>query len=511
MRDHFRMHSMGVNPVATFAQLIAAKEAELKQCRAVREQAIAEIKTILSTANRDARNNLSEDETARVNELFATRDRKAEDISKHEGELGRLQAAQLEEAEVASQMADSTRQPAAKRPAYDHLARVGFEQRTYRPDQDPKGIGFVRDVLSFFRGDPGAGQRLGRHQEEEAVERSRYLSPNGPYGQQRAVGTGAFAGLVVPQYLTELYAPGTANLRPLADVANHHPLPPDGMTVNISRITTGSSVALQTSENSAVAEVNMDDTILTENVQTAAGQQTISRQAVDRGTGIDEVVLQDLFNRYASALDSTLINQATFGLSANAATVTYTDAAPTVAALWPFLFKAASLGEQAFLAMAAVDHVVMHTRRWNWMQSQVGTSWPFMGIGGLPEQQGAQIIPNIYGTGAVRGILSNGAKVVVDNNVPLVTGGNEDEIYVVAPSEIHLWEDPNAPLFIRADGVQAANLGVLLVVYGYFAFFRAPLWRDRASEDLRDRHGCAGWILGGRDVEGSWTTRPGLS
>jgi hypothetical protein len=59
------------------------------------------------------------------------------------------------------------------------------------------------------------------------------------------------------------------------------------MTVNISRITTATSVALQASENTAVSETNIDDTLLTENVQTAAGQQTLSRQAIDRGTGVD--------------------------------------------------------------------------------------------------------------------------------------------------------------------------------------------------------------------------------
>ncbi len=454
----------------TFAQLIAAKEAELKQLKAVREQAVAEIKTILANANRDVRNQLTQDETSRVNELFRIRDAKSEAIAKQENELERFKAAQAEEVEVASQMSDATRVPAARRPAYDMLARVGYEQRTYRPDEDPRGIGFLKDVLSYFRGDPGAGQRLGRHQEEEAVERSRYLHPNGPYGQQRAVGTGAFTGLVVPQYLTELYAPAAANLRPLADIATHHDLPPDGMTVNISRITTGSSVAVQGTQNTPVSETNMADTLLTENVQTAAGQQTISRQAVDRGTGIDEVILQDLFNRYATALDAMLITQATTGLSANCATVTYTDAAPTVGALWPFIFQAASKGEQAFLSMAPITHVVMHTRRWNWAQSLVTTSWPFMGVGGLPVQQGALVVPNEYGTGAVRGVLSNGLKVVVDNNVPTTTGGNEDELYVISANEVHLWEDPNAPLFIRSEGVQAANLGVLLVVYGYFAY-----------------------------------------
>jgi hypothetical protein len=40
----------------------------------------------------------------------------------------------------------------------------------------------------------------------------------------------------------------------------------------------------------------------------------------------------------------------------------------------------------------------------------------------------------------------------------------------VPASECHLWEDPAAPLFIRAEQAKAASLGVLLVAYSYFAY-----------------------------------------
>jgi len=33
-----------------------------------------------------------------------------------------------------------------------------------------------------------------------------------------------------------------------------------------------------------------------------------------------------------------------------------------------------------------------------------------------------------------------------------------------------LWEDPNAPVYIRAEQPAAASLGILMVVYGYFAY-----------------------------------------
>ena len=75
----------------------------------------------------------------------------------------------------------------------------------------------------------------------------------------------------------------------------------------------------------------------------------------------------------------------------------------------------------------------------------------------------------------VRGVLPNGSPVIVDNNVTTaglagaVTGGTQDHVYVLDRNEAHLWEDPNAPVFIRAEQPAAASLGVLFVLYGYFA------------------------------------------
>jgi hypothetical protein len=61
--------------------------------------------------------------------------------------------------------------------------------------------------------------------------------------------------------------------------------------VNISRITTATSVAIQSSELTAVSATSIDDTLLSENVQTFAGQATLSRQAIERGTAVEEVTL----------------------------------------------------------------------------------------------------------------------------------------------------------------------------------------------------------------------------
>lgn len=451
----------------TLDELIMSIEVEHEQAVKKRDRSIAEVKTILQKARNDGRANLTEEEDADCNAAFARRDSAIRDLDGINSKMNNAKRAKDAEDSVEVSLLERKADPktaSSTRPSYDRIARVGSEERTYNRDNCRKGAEFLRDVTRLFLyRDLDAEQRLVRHMQEERVERGQYL--------HRAVGTGGFTGLVVPQYLTEMYAPAIAALRPFADACNKHDLPADGMTVNISRITTASSAALQATENTAVSETNMDDTLLTENVQTVAGSQTLSRQAIDRGTGIEEIVMGDLQRRFATTLDSTLINQATTGLAAVSTAVTYDDGTPTGAEAYPKVLAAAAGSEAALLGFAQPDIAIMHSRRWYWFNAQMTSQWPLFGQPGIPTQASGVNFAERYGRG-VRGVLPNGTVVIVDNNVPTNIGGgtNQDEVYVVPSDECHLWEDPNAPQFIRAEQPNAKNLGVDLVLYGYFAY-----------------------------------------
>lgn len=448
----------------TIDDLIAAIEVELEAAHKRGKKCGAEIQLILDKAQQDGRSALSAEEDSRVAELFAARDQSKTDVTGIENKLANANKIKADEMERQAE-AKKTTPTEARRPAYDQVARVGNEERTYRKDTDSHGKQFLMDVSrQFLYQDVEASARLSHHMAEERVERAQYM--------QRAVGTGAFSGLTVPQYLTDMYAPATANLRPFADVCNQHPLPEAGMSVNISRITTASSAANQASENTAVSETDMDDTLLTVPVLTAAGQQTVSRQAIDRGTGIEDVTMQDLFNRVATVLDNTLINQATTGLAAMAQATAYTDETPTGAELYPKILGAAAGVEQNLLAMGRPSHAVMHSRRWYWLSGQMSAVWPMINWSNLPAQvAGTADAASSYNSGP-RGVLPCGLEVIVDNNIVTNLGEdtNEDELYVVPSAECHLWEDPAAPLFIRAEQAKAASLGVLLVAYSYYAY-----------------------------------------
>jgi hypothetical protein len=396
----------------------------------------------------------------------ATRDTADAEVTRRQTALDELLAEQARDEEIAA-LSARTVSTATRAPAYDRVARVGSEERTYRPDQDRRGAAFEGDVAAAFLGDYEARDRLSRHMQEERVERGDQL--------QRAAGTGAFSGLVVPQYLTDLYAPAAAARRPFADAVRSHDLPAQGMTVNLSRITTSTSVDLQATENSAVAEQDIDDTLLSIPVQTNAGQQTLSRQAIERGSGVEPIVLDDLFRRYSTRLDATLLNQATNGLTNVATAVAYTDATPTAGELYPKVLESLAGVEAALLDQASGDNIaVMHSRRWYWMQNAMGSTWPLITQPGIVAQTLGVNYATAYGSG-VRGVLPNGTPVIVDNNIAtnLGAGTNEDEIYLVDRNECHLWEDSSAPMFIRAEQPKAANLGVVMVVYGYFAYTHA--------------------------------------
>lgn len=390
------------------------------------------------------------------------------EIRKEDERIDNYAAAQKREAEaIANKVETGVEQPVVR-----GAAVVTREERTYHQGSDRTGAGFLADVLrAQFNNDIEAQQRLGRHMSEERVERGEYLEG------RAATGTSAFAGLVVPQYLTDLVAPYAKAARPFADAVRKHPLPASGMTVNLSRITTATSAAVQT-QGTDVSETNIDDTILTVNVQTVAGSQTVTRQAAERGTGVLDTVLEDLLTSYHTQLDYELLNQTTNGLATVATGITWTDNTdPTAVELYPKIAQAAAAVESALKNQSAGDTIIVcHPRRWWWINAALSSTFPLMAQNGVPagvNTAGVDFAAR-YGSG-YRGVL-NGLPVVVDANVvtTLGTSTNQDEVYVLSASESHLWEDPNAPLFIRTDvGPSIKSLGVDLVVYGYSAFTHA--------------------------------------
>lgn len=335
-------------------------------------------------------------------------------------------------------------------------AVVKSEPRTYTQRSESS---FVRDAYNAqFNNDFSAKERLARHMQEEKVERRDVTSAN-------------FAGLIVPQFLTELAAPFARAGRPFMDVSRRHALPADGLTISISRVTTGSATAVQT-EGSAVQETNMDDTKLDVSVLTISGQQNVSRQALERGTNVDSLVMGDLVSAYHTNLDATYVTTGTDSLT-NSITqvITYTDGNPTVAELYPKILDGVQRIQTNFFG--GPNFILMHPRRLAWILAALDNSNRPLA---LPTSNGAQNAFSV-GDGSVvygnSGYTIAGLPVITDANVITNNGlgTNEDVIIIGNTQESHLWEDGDgSPMMLRFEDVKSAELEVKMVVYGYSAY-----------------------------------------
>ena len=320
---------------------------------------------------------------------------------------------------------------------------------------------FISDAWAARSGDFKAQERLNKHQDFEA----------------RDVGTGAFTGLVVPQYLVDEYAPIARAGSPFYNAVPKKDLPAFGNKIEISRITTGSAAAEQASENSAVQETNMDDTLLTVNVDTIAGQQDVSRQALERGGqpgfSLENIIFQDLVAAYYTKLDNLMINGSGSsgqpkGISqvSGINTTTYTDASPTVAELYPKLADAVQeINSNRFAPATAI---LMHPRRWGFLTAGVDSSNRPLVLPAGNNPDNAAGVGEAAAYGQVVGSVL-GLPVITDANIRTDLGaGTEDAIYIAKVDDHIMFEDN---LFqLKFEETNAGSLTTKMVVYGYVAF-----------------------------------------
>lgn len=399
-----------------------------------RDAALARAEQITQIAVSEQRD-LSKDEDANVAVALDEVRELDEQIKQHTELEGRASAA-----------AEARKNATISAPAV-----VKSEARTYSPQAE---VSFVADAYAAqFNNDFAAKDRLARHMQEEKIERRDVTSAN-------------FAGLVVPQFLTDLAAPFARAGRVTADLARKHALPAQGLTISLSKVTTGSAVAAQ-SEGASVQETNMDDTKLDISVNTYAGMQNVSRQALERGTGIDSLVMADLVSAYHTTLNTAVVAEL---LASAGQTVTYTDASPTVAELYPKLLDAIQKVQTTFFAGPNV--IIMHPRRLAMILAAVdGQNRPLAVP--APYAQNAVAVGNGAPQYGNSGYAIAGLPVFTDATISTAQGAgtNQDTIYIGNSQELHLWEQgAGEPMMLRFEQPKGSELDVQMIVYGYAAF-----------------------------------------
>ena len=347
------------------------------------------------------------------------------------------------------------------------------ESRTYSAERaatrgEPS---FIRDLYNAqMKSDPEAMARLQRHGEEMRVE--------APDMVERAVTTGGVAGFVPPQYVISLFAEYLRAGRPTANICNTSvSLPPDGMTVEIPRITTGSATGVQTTQNTALANQDIDDTMLSTPVVTVGGYVDVARQALERGILVEQIILGDLAADYSSKLDSQVLNGS--GSSgqhrgilntANIASITSTDASPTLAELWPKLADA--IGRIRSSRYTGPTNIVMHPNTWAWITAALGTDGRPM-VGGTSAAS-VNVQATESGKDYAEGFRTiQDVPVVLDGNMPTNLGAGENETRILVGDFRDAWlleDNAGSPVQLRFDDAGSANLTSRLLVYGYSAF-----------------------------------------
>lgn len=437
-----------------FKRLVARRE----QAARDREQLIARRKAITDLAEEEAREDLLPEEDAEFRELTAQVRKKDEELVAFDERISELS----EEQKRAEQV---TAGAAAVKRAQARVQNVS-EARTYERGNGRSYLQDLARVQLNMDGDGSAVDRLRRHaQDVETDPEYRDLT--------RTDGAGGY--FVPPLWMMQDYVELARAGRAYANLCNGQPLPPGTDSINIPKVSSGTSTGVQTADNGNVSETDMTDDFVNAPVRTLAGQQDVAIQLLDQSPiSFDQVVFRDLTSDFATKTDLQVISgsgssgqvtgvRATSGIE----TITYTSATPTVAQLYSKIADAVQrVHTLRFMPPTAI---VMHPRRWAYLLAATDTTGrPLV----TPDAGNPMNNAATLGAVAAEQVVGqmHGLPVITDPNMPtaLGTGTNEDVIHVLRASDLLLFESG-----IRSRVLQEVGSGTLTVrlqVYGYIAF-----------------------------------------
>jgi HK97 family phage major capsid protein len=343
--------------------------------------------------------------------------------------------------------------------------QVLSEEPVYRADDAMTGqTSFFRDTYAARRGDWAAAERLHRNNSVMGLD-------------QRALSTTAGAGgqFAPPAWLVADWIKLARPARVTADLLTKYALPYGVSSINLPKVTGGTTEAVQATQNSAVSNTDITTDAASSGIVTVAGQQVVAQQLLDQsGIPFDQIILGDLAADYAMKLDAQVVSGAGTGgtlkgLIAAGTAVTWTQASPVVAAA----VVATSFQAQVTKIAAAITnaryapatHVVMSPERWGWITEAVDANGrplvPPASSGGTLNAFGSAGEPTAQG---MAGTFA-GLPVYVDPALT-VASGNET-VLIMRASDAWLWE---SELFVQSfDAPYAVSLGVLFRAHAYSA------------------------------------------
>lgn len=324
-------------------------------------------------------------------------------------------------------------------------------------------VSYFRDLFnSRHSGDQAAMQRMAASQE-------------------RAVSSTAGSGgeMAPPLWLIQDFVALARAARVTADQIPTETLPGGVSSINIPKITAGSTVGVTQTQNTAITEGSVTTTSVSSGISEITGKQTVAIALLRQsGISLDSVIIGDLAAAYATKLDTQVISGANAngemrGLITAGTTITYTSSAPKVVsttAADSFFMKllGAQVGVSGTRYMPA-DKIIMHPRRWAWVLSALDSSnRPLVVPNGPAFNQVAEnaTVPVAEGFGG--GIL--GLPVWLDPNIPTNLGAatNQDVVFVLRTADLRLYE--SAVETASFDATYADQNSILYRVLGFSAF-----------------------------------------
>lgn len=434
------------------ARMEAATATENPLITALREDRDAkqtELDELLKTPTEEKRS-LSDDETAKFDEL---------------------RSAITELDERIDQMVDLDKRKADAAEARK-LAGEGGEQRAAVTEPD---IYSKESRNSYFKdlayanvfNDTDAADRLTRF--------SRHATEQRALGNTGAVG-GSGGEFAPPQWIVNEWINVIRAGRVTADLFMKEDIPPGYSSVNYPKILTGTTTAVQTTQNTALSQTDMTTSFVQTGFATIGGKQVSSQQLLDQAAlNFDQVILRDLAADYALRVGTQIYLGAGTGSGTGstvnglvAATVgstqTWTQASPTAAG---FYGQAGAL-LSAFLTarLAPPTAWVMHPRRWYWLASAADTTGRPLVVPTAVAQNPIAQQTDVSNPQGMVGYF-HGLPVYIDPNVPTNQGAgtNQDLVYLLRTDDLVLFESqPRAEVFRET---YADSVGVLFRLYAY--------------------------------------------
>jgi HK97 family phage major capsid protein len=414
--------------------LIEERDALLDAIEARENAAVAETREL--TEDESAENDADE---KRVREIKARLERAAA-------------RAELREVEGVARLIGGTPAAPAAAPKVEARSRP-----VYSPDNSEAS--WFADAAAFrMHGNTDALDRMQRHADAEAGKiEKRDLYINAGNGGE----------LSPPLYLQQMFEQGRTAGAVAASLATRVSLDGyQGQSVTIPKITGNAGVGVHAGASplNALTEVDATTGAATESIIAIGGVQDIEGLLVRRSfPGADAVIVQNLAAQVAAKKDALILDTSSDPQSIDGASginaITYTQATPTIALLYPKMADAVQrINSTWFEAPTAW---VMHPRRvGDFMKSLDTAGRPLVAPMAVAQNPLAHTDGGVTRAEGFTGLQVMGLPVYADANVPTTVGAgtNQDIIYLAKWDKLLLFEssvmlDISREAAFKSDGV----------------------------------------------------------